>query len=117
MRCRLSAETPSFCAANIQQAVNQTVSGVRRRSNRVPAVTDVLFPHPAHLYRPSAIAQPPACPQRGQTQLGPPCNRDTVATAARSLGFIAKPSPLEELKASPWFLSVNLSEAQELTIQ
>jgi len=48
--------------------VNQTVSGVRRRSNRVPAVTEVRFPQPAHLYRPSLIAQPPACSQRGQTK-------------------------------------------------
>jgi hypothetical protein len=30
--------------ANIQHGVNHTVSGVRRRSNRVPAVTDVRPP-------------------------------------------------------------------------
>src|SRR5664280_1768911 len=33
-----------------------TVSGVRRRSNRVPAVTEVRAPQPAHLYRPSPTA-------------------------------------------------------------
>ncbi len=43
-RCRLNAETPSFCAANIQQAVNHTVNGLRRRSNSVPAVTEVRDP-------------------------------------------------------------------------
>src|SRR5674536_102309 len=59
VRCRLNAETPSFCEANIQQAVNHTVSGVRRRSNRVPAVTEVRAPQPAHLYRPSPTAHPP----------------------------------------------------------
>jgi len=48
-RCRLRAEMPFVCAANIQQAVNQTVSGVRRRSKSVPAVTDVLAPQTAHL--------------------------------------------------------------------
>ena len=48
-RCRLSAEIPSFCAANIQQAVNHTVSGVRRRPDSVPAVTEVRDPQPAHL--------------------------------------------------------------------
>ncbi len=67
---RLSAETTPFCAANIQQAVNHTVSGVRRRSNKVPAVTDVRPPQAVHLYRPSATAHPPACPQRGQAK---PC--------------------------------------------
>src|SRR5699024_8776467 len=44
--------------ANSQIASNDTVSGVRRRSNRVPAVTAVRFPHPAHVYRPSATRQP-----------------------------------------------------------
>jgi hypothetical protein len=38
-RCRLSADTPSFCVANIQLAVNQTVSGVRVRSKTVPTET------------------------------------------------------------------------------
>ena len=57
VRCRLSTETPSLPEANIQQAVNHTVSGVRRRSNKVPAVTEVREPQPAHLYRPSPIAR------------------------------------------------------------
>ena len=48
-RCRLNAETPSFCAANIQQAVNHTVNGLRRRSNSVPAVAEVRDPQLAHL--------------------------------------------------------------------
>ena len=71
-RCRPSAETPPFCAANIQQAVNHTVSGVRLRSNSVPAVTEVRLPQAAHLYRPSATAQPP-CPHFGQAK--PPGHR------------------------------------------
>ena len=37
------------CAANIQLAVNQTVSGVRRRSKSVPVVTGVLALKTAHL--------------------------------------------------------------------
>ena len=45
----LSAEIPSLLAANSQQAVNQTVSGVRVRSKIVPAGTDVRPPHPEHL--------------------------------------------------------------------
>jgi len=45
---RLSAEIPSFWLANCQQAVNQTVSGVRVRSKIVPAVTDVRSPHSWH---------------------------------------------------------------------
>ncbi len=48
-RCKLSADMPSLPVANIQHAVNHTVSGVRRRSNSVPAVTDVRAPHAAHL--------------------------------------------------------------------
>ena len=48
VRCRLSAEIPSLLAANSQEAVNQTVSGVRVRSKMVPAVTDVRPPHPEH---------------------------------------------------------------------
>ena len=55
VRCRLCAETPSFAVANCQH----TVSGARRRSNSVPAVTAVLFAQHAHLYRPSAKRQPP----------------------------------------------------------
>jgi hypothetical protein len=37
--------------ANIQAAVNHTVSGVRVRSKIVPAVVDVRAPHPAHSNR------------------------------------------------------------------
>jgi hypothetical protein len=50
---------PSVAAANCQQAVNQTVSGVRVRSKIVPAVTDVRRPQPEHSNRPSASRQPP----------------------------------------------------------
>jgi len=71
-RCRPSAETPSLAVANIQQAVNHTVSGVRLRSNSVPAVTDVRLPQAAHLYRPSATTQPPR-PHFGQAK--PPGHR------------------------------------------
>jgi len=39
--------------ANGQQALNQTIKGVRVRSKIVPAVTDVRLPHPQHLNRPS----------------------------------------------------------------
>ena len=59
-RCRLCAEMPSFCAANSQQAVNHTVSGVRVRSKIVPAVTDVRRWQAAHSNRPSPSRQPPA---------------------------------------------------------
>ena len=52
-------QDPSFAVANCQHTVNHTVSGVRRRSNKVPAVTAVLFAQHAHLYRPSATRQPP----------------------------------------------------------
>jgi hypothetical protein len=55
-RCRLSAEMPSLAAANCQQAVNQTVSGVRVRSKIVPAVTDVRRPQPEHSNRPYPAA-------------------------------------------------------------
>src|SRR5450759_3967026 len=58
VRCRLNAETPSFCEANIQQAVNHTVSGVRRRSNRVPAVTEVRAPAAGALV-PAITDRPP----------------------------------------------------------
>src|SRR5450755_495619 len=81
-RCRLSAETPSFCAANIQQAVNHTVSGVRLRSNSVPAVTDVRLLQAAHLYRPSATAHPPPCPHFGQTK--PPGHRSQSRKSRQS---------------------------------
>lgn len=59
MRCRLSAEIPFLPEANAQTTSNHTVNGVRRRSNNVPAVTDVRTPQRAHLYRPSATRQPP----------------------------------------------------------
>lgn len=64
-RCRLNADMPSLPEANNHQASNHTVSGVRRRSNSVPAVTDVRPPQPAHLYPPSATRQPPVWSQRG----------------------------------------------------
>jgi hypothetical protein len=47
--------------------VNQTVSGVRVRSKIVPAVGEVRCPHAEHFERPSAVRQPRACPQLGQT--------------------------------------------------
>ena len=81
-RCRPSAETPSLAVANIQQAVNHTVSGVRLRSNSVPAVTDVRLPQAAHLYRPSATAHPPPCPHLGQTK--PPGHRSQSRKSRQS---------------------------------
>ena len=54
VRFRLSADMPSLPLANSQQAANQSVSGVRVRSKIVPAVTEVHFPQPVHLKRPSA---------------------------------------------------------------
>lgn len=57
-RCRLEADTPSLLVANNQQALNHTLSGVRERSNSVPAVTDVREPQPEHMKRPSASRQP-----------------------------------------------------------
>jgi hypothetical protein len=79
-RCRPSAETPSLAVANIQQAVDHTVSGVRLRSNSVPAVTDVRLPQAAHLYRPSATAHPPPCPHTGQAN--PPGHRSQSRKSA-----------------------------------
>ena len=67
-RCKLNAETPSFWLANIQQAANQTLRGVRLRSNNVPAVVEVRLPHVTHLKRPSDVAQPPSAPHLGQTK-------------------------------------------------
>jgi len=64
---RLSAETPSFWVANIQQVVNQTVSGVRSDSKMVPVVTDVRLPQPEHQNRPPPSRQPPWSPHPGQT--------------------------------------------------
>src|SRR4051794_16971396 len=49
---------PSLAAASCQQAVNQTVSGVRVRSKIVPAVTDVRRPAAGALE--PAVSQPPA---------------------------------------------------------
>jgi len=68
VRCRLSAEMPSLPAANSQQAVNHTVSGVRVRSKMAPAVTELRAPHTGHMKRPSPSRQPPAWPQPGQTK-------------------------------------------------
>ena len=68
LRFRLSAEIPSLPVANNQQAVNQTVSGVRVRSKIVPAVTDVRWPHPEHLKRPSPGRQAPSWPQAAQAK-------------------------------------------------
>jgi hypothetical protein len=48
-----------LAVANDQQAVNQTVSGVRVRSKIVPAVTEVRWPQAAHMMRPSLSRQPP----------------------------------------------------------
>jgi hypothetical protein len=48
------------------QPVNHPVSGVLVRSNKVPAVTDVRPPHPAHMNRPSPSRQLPPWPQSGQ---------------------------------------------------
>jgi hypothetical protein len=62
-----SADIPSFWQANSQQAVNQTVKGVRVRSKIVPAVGDLRRAHPEHFQRPSPSGQPPAWPQSGQT--------------------------------------------------
>ena len=73
VRCTVSAETPSLRPANIQQTVNQTVSGVRVLSKIVPAVTEVRASQPVHLSRPSLIRQPPERPQRSQTN--PPGQR------------------------------------------
>jgi len=69
VRCKLSAETPSLAVANSQQAVNQTVSGVRVRPKIVPAVTDVRKLHPTHMNRPSPSLQPPTCAQTGRGTL------------------------------------------------
>ncbi len=57
VRCRLRAETPSLLVASSQQALNHTVSGVRVRSNTVPAVTEVRPPHLEHINRPSPRRQ------------------------------------------------------------
>ena len=51
VRFKLSAEMPSLPLANSQQALNQTVSGVRVRSKIVPAVTEVRSPQPGYLNR------------------------------------------------------------------
>jgi hypothetical protein len=50
---------PSLAAANNQQTMNHTVSGVRVRSKIVPAVTEVRSPQPEHSNRPSPSRQPP----------------------------------------------------------
>ena len=63
-RCRLSAEMPSLPAANSQQAVNHTVSGVRVRSKMARAVTEVRLPHPGHMKRPSPSRQRGRSPGR-----------------------------------------------------
>ena len=68
VRFRLSAEIPSLPVAKSQQAVNQTVSGVRVRSKIVPAVTEVRPPHLEHMYRPSASRQPVSRPQPEQAK-------------------------------------------------
>ena len=60
-----------------QQAVNQTVSGVRVRSQMVPAVTEVRPRHPEHLSRPSPSRQPPSWPQSAQAK--PAGQRGVVA--------------------------------------
>ena len=67
-RFKLSAEIPSWPVAKSQQAVNQTVSGVRVRSKIVPAVTEVRLPHLEHMYRPSPSRQPVSRPQPEQAK-------------------------------------------------
>ena len=59
---------PSLPLANSQQALNHTVSGVRVLSKIVPAVTEVRFPHPGHMKRPSARRHPPPWSHFGQTK-------------------------------------------------
>ena len=59
-RCKCWADSPSLAVANSQHAWNHTVSGVRVLSKIVPAVTEVRFPQPPHLTRPSSSLQPPA---------------------------------------------------------
>ncbi|MGB0097919.1 MAG: hypothetical protein WBP81_35945 [Solirubrobacteraceae bacterium] len=44
----LKTEIPSFWLANSQQAMNQTVSGVRVLSKIVPAVAEVRSWHSEH---------------------------------------------------------------------
>lgn len=66
-RWRLCADTPSFCVANNQHAMNHAVSGVRVLSKMVPAVADVAERHVVQRYRLSPSAQPPGWPQVGHT--------------------------------------------------
>jgi hypothetical protein len=59
--------------ANSQQAVNQTVSGVRVRSKMVRAVGELRDAQATHSKRPSPSLQPPRCTQPRQTN--PPGQR------------------------------------------
>src|SRR5674476_346472 len=90
-RCRLNADMPSLPEANIQQTCNHTVSGVLRRSNIVPAVTDVRPPQDAHRYPPSATANPPTCPHRGHTEALRPAQPVQIVQAVR---IRAEPRPV-----------------------
>jgi hypothetical protein len=99
-RWRLSAETPSFWLANIQQAENQTVRGVRLRSNNVPAVVDVRSPHVAHLKRPSDVAQPPLAPQFGQTK---PLGHRSHSKIVEAVGVSSEPRP--KLAVGAWVVN------------
>src|SRR4051812_43330025 len=106
---------PSLAAANCQQAVNQTVSGVLVRSKMVPAVTEVRRPQPEHSYRPSPSRQPPwphsgrgsppasaatpgspGSPRRRRTRPGTP--RSPPDSAGRPLGVRPSPEPTELLR-------------------
>jgi hypothetical protein len=68
VRCSASAEIPSFWVANSQHAMNHTVSGVRVRSNIVPAVGEVRAPQPRHISRPSPSCHAPTSPHAAHTK-------------------------------------------------
>jgi hypothetical protein len=65
-RCNPNAETPFFCAVMNQAAANHVNNGVRVRSKRVPAVTDVCLAHDAHMNRPEPVLHASRDPHRGQ---------------------------------------------------
>jgi hypothetical protein len=53
--------------ANRHTSSNHTVNGECASANSVPAVTDVFFPHDAHLIRRSASGHPPIPPHPAHT--------------------------------------------------
>lgn len=55
----MSAETPSFWVANIQQVVNQPSAECGSDSKMVPAVSDVRLPQPKYQKRPSPSSSLP----------------------------------------------------------